>query len=60
MGKYEHDAKEMLRLVGGKGNIVAVTHCVTRMRFALADPSKADVPAIELHAGGAVPGHHRH
>lgn len=47
MGKYEHDAKEMLRLVGGKGNIVAVTHCVTRMRFALADPSKADVPAIE-------------
>ncbi len=47
MGKYEHDAKEMLRLVGGRGNIVAVTHCVTRMRFALADPSKADVPAIE-------------
>ena len=26
---------------------MAVTHCMTRMRFALADPGKADVPAIE-------------
>ncbi len=47
MGKYRKDAEEMLRLVGGRGNLMRVTHCVTRMRFALADPSKADVPAIE-------------
>lgn len=47
MGKYREDATELLRLVGGRDNIVAVTHCMTRMRFALADPSKADVPAIE-------------
>lgn len=47
MGKFENDAREMLRLVGGKENIVAVTHCVTRMRFTLVDPSIADVPAIE-------------
>ncbi len=47
MGKYESDARELLRLVGGRENIVAVTHCVTRMRFALVDPSKADVPGIE-------------
>ena len=47
MGKYEGDAKELLRLIGGKDNISAVTHCITRMRFALADPAKADVPAIE-------------
>ena len=50
MGKFEGDAKELLRLVGGKDNISAVTHCVTRMRFALADPGKADVPAIERRA----------
>ena len=31
----------------GKENINAVTHCVTRMRYVLADPSKADVKAIE-------------
>ena len=43
----KNDAREMLRLVGGKENIAAFTHCVTRMRFTLVDPSIADVPAIE-------------
>ena len=47
MGRFESDAREMLRLVGGKENIAAFTHCVTRMRFTLVDPSIADVPAIE-------------
>lgn len=47
MAKFEHDADELLRLVGGKENINAVTHCVTRMRFVLADPAKADIAGIE-------------
>jgi PTS system trehalose-specific IIC component len=47
MGKFENDSKELLRYVGGKENISAVTHCVTRMRFVLNDPSKADKGAIE-------------
>lgn len=47
MGKYSEDAKELLRLVGGKSNIAAVSHCMTRMRFVLVDPSQADVAAIE-------------
>ncbi len=47
MGKYEADAKELLRLVGGKSNIAAVTHCISRMRFVLNNPSKADVEKIE-------------
>lgn len=47
MGKYSEDTKELLRLVGGKENIAAVSHCMTRMRFALVDPKKADVQAIE-------------
>lgn len=47
MGKYAEDAKELLGLVGGKGNIAAVSHCMTRMRFALNDPAKADVKKIE-------------
>lgn len=47
MGKYAQDAKELLGLVGGKENIAAVSHCMTRMRFVLADPAKADVPGIE-------------
>ncbi len=47
MGKYTRDAEELLRLVGGKSNIAAVSHCMTRMRFVLGDPSKADIKAIE-------------
>ncbi len=47
MGRYAEDAKELLSLVGGKGNIAAVSHCMTRMRFALNDPAKADIKRIE-------------
>ena len=47
MGKYLDDAKKLLEYVGGKQNISAVTHCMTRMRFVLADPEKADVAKIE-------------
>ena len=47
MGKYTQDAEELLRLVGGRENIAAVSHCVTRMRFVLTDTSRADVEAIE-------------
>ncbi len=47
MGKYLEDAKELLRLVGGKENIAAVSHCMTRMRFVLNEPKKADIEKIE-------------
>ena len=47
MGKYESDVKALLRYVGGKENIQAVSHRVTRMRFVLLDEGKADTKAIE-------------
>lgn len=47
MGKYVEDSRELLELVGGKENIAAVTHCMTRMRFVLADPKKANIEGIE-------------
>ena len=47
MGKYTNDAKELLHLVGGRENIAAVSHCITRMRFVLNDPKKADIQKIE-------------
>ncbi len=47
MGKYRDDVEQLLKLVGGKENIQAVSHCITRMRFVLADPKKADGKAIE-------------
>ncbi len=47
MGKYQADAEKLLEFVGGKENIVAVTHCATRMRFVLNNPAKANEKAIE-------------
>lgn len=47
MGKYSDECKKLLEYVGGKENIGAVSHCVTRMRFVLNDPKKADVSSIE-------------
>lgn len=47
MGKYENDVKRLLELVGGKENIQAVSHCMTRMRFVLVDPKKAKEKEIE-------------
>ena len=47
MGKYDNDVKRLLELVGGTENIQAVSHCMTRMRFVLIDPKKADEKAIE-------------
>lgn len=47
MGKFTEDAARLLEYVGGKENINAITHCVTRMRFVLADPNKANIKKIE-------------
>lgn len=47
MGKYDNDVKQLLQLIGGKENIQAVSHCMTRMRFVLLDSKKADSNAIE-------------
>ena len=47
MGKYQDEAKKLLELVGGKDNIASVTHCATRMRFALVDETKASVKEIQ-------------
>ena len=47
MGKFEKEAKDLLKAIGGKENVTAVTHCATRMRFVLGDENKANVKAIE-------------
>lgn len=47
MGKYIEDSKALLEYVGGRENISAVTHCVTRMRFVLKDTSLTNKDKIE-------------
>lgn len=39
--------EDIVRAVGGAGNIEAATHCVTRLRFALADEKKVDTQALD-------------
>ncbi len=42
MGKYGELAKEVVKQVGGKENVISLTHCITRLRFKLKDESKAN------------------
>ncbi|MFB5674224.1 PTS system trehalose-specific EIIBC component [Paenibacillus terreus] len=41
------DVEQILQAVGGKENIEAATHCVTRLRFSLYDESEVDEAALE-------------
>lgn len=43
----QEDVTKLIELVGGSGNIATVSHCITRLRFVLNDPAKADPKAIE-------------
>ncbi|MGH4052625.1 MAG: PTS system trehalose-specific EIIBC component [Clostridium sp.] len=47
MSKFTEDSKQLLEYIGGKENIVAVSHCATRMRFVLKDDKKADTKKIK-------------
>ena len=38
---------KLIELVGGRDNIATVSHCITRLRFVLNDPAKANPKAIE-------------
>lgn len=49
--KYEGLARDVVRLVGGRENVSQAYHCVTRLRFILADESKADEDAINALEG---------
>ncbi|MBZ9608767.1 PTS system trehalose-specific EIIBC component [Clostridium estertheticum] len=54
MSKFTEDSKRLLEYIGGKENIVAVSHCATRMRFVLKDDKKADgkkIKSIKLVKG---------
>lgn len=43
------NVERIVEAVGGKDNIEAATHCVTRLRFALVDDSKVDSQALEAN-----------
>lgn len=45
--RYEKIAAELVRLAGGRNNILGIAHCATRLRLVLEDNDKADTKAIE-------------
>ncbi|MCU4716176.1 PTS beta-glucoside transporter subunit IIBCA [Bacillus cereus] len=45
--KYKEFNEKIIELVGGKDNIQAVVHCMTRLRFTLKDRNKANTQAIK-------------
>lgn len=50
-------ASQIVDVVGGRDNIVGLTHCATRLRFQLRDSSSIDKAEVEKIPGvmGAVP-----
>ncbi len=50
-------AEEVVKAVGGRENIVDLSHCATRLRFQLVDSSGVEVETVETIKGvmGAVP-----
>ena len=53
MAKIDYNALApfIVENVGGKKNIVSLTHCVTRLRFRLKDESKANTTALKEKNG---------
>ena len=49
--KYDGLARIILQNVGGKENIISLTHCVTRLRFKLKDESKANTETLKNTQG---------
>lgn len=51
MADYSQMLHEIISHLGGVENIKSVTHCATRLRFALKDGTKADMAAIDKQDG---------
>ncbi|MCQ1060095.1 PTS trehalose transporter subunit IIBC [Photobacterium sp. DNB23_23_1] len=43
----QQQIERLVELIGGKDNIASVSHCLTRLRFVLADTDKAQIKEIE-------------
>ncbi len=48
---YQELGSKILTLVGGKENVIGLTHCATRLRFNLKDESKAQTDTLKKTPG---------
>lgn len=51
MVKYEELVNFIIKNIGGKENVISLTHCVTRLRFQLKDESKANDEVLKANDG---------
>ena len=51
MVKYEELVNFIIKNIGGKENVISLTHCVTRLRFQLKDESKANDEVLKSNDG---------
>ncbi len=51
MVKYEELVNFIIKNIGGKENVVSLTHCVTRLHFQLKDESKANDEVLKTNDG---------
>ena len=51
MVKYEELVNFIIKNIGGKENVISLTHCVTRLRFQLKDESKANDEVLKTNDG---------
>jgi PTS system beta-glucosides-specific IIC component len=49
--KYDGLARIIIQNVGGRDNIISLTHCITRLRFKLKDESKANTDVLKSTDG---------
>ena len=45
--KYDALARIIIQNIGGKGNVISLNHCITRLRFRLKDESKANTELLK-------------
>jgi PTS system beta-glucosides-specific IIC component len=49
--KYDGLARIIIQNVGGKSNVISISHCITRLRFKLKDESKANTDILKSTDG---------
>lgn len=51
MSKFNDLGSKIVENIGGSGNIISLTHCITRLRFTLRDTSLFNIEALNLLPG---------
>ena len=51
MSKYKQLAEQIVQEIGGAGNVISLSHCITRLRFKLKDEGQANTDTLKAMDG---------